>query len=290
MRMEAELVYETKAVIGEGPCWDDVNGLLYYVDIMGKKVNVYDPTTNTHKSYDTQKQIGALVLDKDGKLVAAAEDGYDYLDLDTGTLDIIAGIKEDTPGTRFNDGKCDSAGRFWAGTMGNGADPVGALYVMDTDKSVRKMAEGITISNGLAWSLDDKTMYYIDSVLKTIDAFDYDIASGDISNRRTVVRIPGIALPDGMTIDTNGFLWVAEYFGSRVSVWNPITGTCVDEVALPVSNVTSCTFGGHDMKTLFITSALNGLDDDQLSHQPLAGALFKLHTNVMGARTVRYKG
>ena len=198
----------------------------------------------------------------------------------------------DVPGNRFNDGKCDPAGRFWAGTMAY-ENPVnqGSLYRMDTDLSVHKMLDNIGISNGLVWSLDHSTMYYIDTVAYTVRAFDYDIDTGDLKNERVAIHVPReMGGPDGMTIDSEGMLWVAHYGGSQVCRWNPETGEVLHTIKLPAKQITACAFGGKDLDTLFITSAAQQLSKEDLEQQPLAGGLFSIKPGYQGVKAYRFQG
>jgi sugar lactone lactonase YvrE len=191
----------------------------------------------------------------------------------------------------MNDGKCDRAGRFWAGTMAMKEGPgAGSLYRLDTDHSVHTMVTGVTISNGLCWSLDDKQMYYIDTPLGRVDVFDFDAPSGAIKNRRTLFEIPKEnGAPDGMTIDEDGCLWVAHWGGGAVRRYT--TKGVVDQtIELPASRVTSCMFGGSDLRDLYITTASIGLTPEQQREQPHAGGIFVSRTGVTGTPGYLFKG
>jgi sugar lactone lactonase YvrE len=206
---------------------------------------------------------------------------------------MIADPEAHLPGNRFNDGKCDPAGRFWAGTMRIAEDQVGAgsLYCLDRDLTVRKMWEGITIANGIAWSSDAKTMYYIDTPTCAVAAFDYDLATGSIANRREIIRTPKEAgFPDGMTIDAEGMLWVAYWQGWRVVRWDPSTGEMLATVELPVERVTAPWFGGPNLDELYITTARIGLSDEARAQQPLAGSLFRARVGVAGLPAFEFAG
>jgi len=291
MLRKPELVVNTHDLIGEGPCWDEKRQVIYWVDILGKKLYGFDTMGGTLKTLDCEQQIGAFVLKDDGTMVCAQEHGYYFLDPASGKAEFIGDPERDIPKNRFNDGKCDPMGRFWAGTMADGTAPVGSLYVLDNGRSITKKLSDTYISNGLCWSADNQTMYYIDSALKRIDAFDYDLKTGDISNRRVVVAMPEDAgLPDGMTIDIDGTLWVAEYDGYRVSRWDPRTGRQIERIAFPTALITSCAFGGPDFDELYVTSGKNGLDPERKKNEELAGALFKVKLDVKGMPFFRYKG
>ena len=208
--------------LGEGPVWDDRQGVLIWVDIWAGEVHSYEPASGRDTAIGVGQPVGAAVPRRSGGLVLAVRDGFAFLDPD-GRLTSVAEVEAANPGNRMNDGKCDRHGRFWAGTMAGDARPgAGALYRLDPDLSVTKVLDGVTVSNGLAWSLDDRTMYYIDTPTQRVDAFDYDLASGTIENRRPLIEIPEEAgSPDGMTIDAEGFLWVALFGGRAVRRYSP---------------------------------------------------------------------
>ncbi|NEU30421.1 SMP-30/gluconolactonase/LRE family protein [bacterium LRH843] len=292
MKVKAELVIDAKATLGEGPCWDSEKHLLYWVDIIEKKVHIHNPKTKSNQSIDVAHLPGAAVVRDSGGLVLATQNGFYTLDEKTKELTLIEDPESDRPHNRFNDGKCDPAGRFWAGTMEVvEKEPTGSLYVLDTDLTVKKVLSDITISNGLAWSSDNKTMYYIDSPTKQVAAFDYDLESGQLSNKRIVVTIPeGEGIPDGMTIDAEDMLWVAQWGGYKVSKWNPQTGEKIGEVSVPAKQVTSCVFAGEQLDELYITSARRGLDEEELETYPQSGGVFRVKTDVKGGKTFSFKG
>lgn len=286
---QLELVVDAKAILGEGPCWDAESRIIYWVDIEQNRINNYDPTKDQSSTIDTGQKVGAVVLTKKGNLLAALQHGFYEIDLTSGNLTPITDPESTKPDNRFNDGKCDPQGRFWAGTMSmKGQKKAGALYVMDKDYSVRQILDGVTTSNGLCWSLDHQTMYYIDSPTKQVTALNYDIESGKISNRRPIVSIPeGEGAPDGMTIDAEGMIWVAQWGGYKVARWNPQTGEKLEEISVPVARVTSCCFGGDNLDELYITTASIGMKEDQTS-QPHAGGLFRYKTKVKGSPTYKF--
>ena len=200
--LEAELVLDVRAEVGEGPHWDADSGRLLWIDIIPGEVHWFDPETGQDSMVNVGPMVGAAVPREGGGVVLAGPDGFALLD-DDGNVTSIADVEADVPGNRMNDGKCDSQGRFWAGTMDlELAEPVGALYRLGVDRSVEKMVSDVILSNGLGWSPDDTLMYYIDSMKRCVDAFDYDAADGVVSNRRTVARIRDDEwIADGMTVD-----------------------------------------------------------------------------------------
>jgi sugar lactone lactonase YvrE len=189
----------------------------------------------------------------------------------------------------MNDGKCDPAGRFIAGTMDmNEKDPHGALYSFDGNQ-VTRLLDGVTISNGLAWSVDHKTFYYIDTPTREVKAFDYDLATGQIANPRAAIRIPeSLGWPDGMTSDTDGNLWIVLWGGAQVTKWNPNTGKLLEQIPVPALQSSACVFGGRDMNELYVTSARVGMSDADLKKYPLSGGLFKIVTRVTGMSTFEF--
>jgi sugar lactone lactonase YvrE len=283
MTADVELVLDATADLGEGPSWDRAAGRLIWVDITAGFIHRFDPTTGRDESFDVGQPVGAAVPTDTGRLALAVRDGFAFLDLETGRVEPIAEVEAAIPDTMMNDGKCDPAGRFWAGTKDvQGRRPLGSLYRLGADLEPVRIVTGVTISNGLAWSPDRRTMDYIDSTTYGIDAFDFDLDTGDLSNRRRVVDVPGDwGLPDGMTVDEEGLLWVAFWGGRAVRRIAP-DGRVAALVELPVSQLTSCAFGGDDLADLYVTSARDGLTPQQLDEQPLAGGLFRLSSGVRG--------
>jgi sugar lactone lactonase YvrE len=290
-RDDVELVHGAGAAIGEGPVWEERSGTLVWVDIAGRLVHRYDPERGPQAPLTTPLDVGAAVPRRDGGLVLALQDGF-WLQDPGEVLRPWVQVEAADPGSRFNDGKCDHAGRFWAGTMElDGADDRGRLYRLDPDGTVTSHLAGIAISNGLAWSADRRTMFYIDSRTYRVDALDFEEAGGTLSNRRPVVTV-GVddGMPDGMTIDAEGGLWVAFWGGSSVRRFDPTTGECSVRIELPAPHVTSCAFGGPDLDELYITSAARELDADGRAAHPDAGGLFRIRPGVRGVPTDLFAG
>lgn len=286
MSITASVTGNFRAHWGEGPIWHD--GRLLYVDIEGKKVIEFDPATNTERVVEVGERVGTVVPRAGGGLVIAGDNGFSFLDPDTGKVTPIADPEPDRkPDNRFNDGKCDPAGRFWAGTIST-VKKTGdaALYLLDEDQQVHLKFPHVTNSNGLCWTEDASTFYYIDTPTRKVRAFDYDKATGEIANERFVIDTGTIdASPDGMAIDVNGNLWIAFCRGACVACFDPRTGKDQDRIPLPVSGVTACAFGDHDLKTLFITTGqFKGVDE------PNAGRLFIAHPGVAGLPSFAYAG
>jgi sugar lactone lactonase YvrE len=288
----ADLVLDAQAELGEGVIWDARRQWLYWVDITGHKLHVFDPGANRDRVIEVGQFIGTVVPRKSGGVMVAVYDGFAGLDLDTGRLEIIADPESDQPDTRFNDGKCDPAGRFWAGTMSlKGVREQGSLYYLDADHTVRRMLTKVSTSNGIVWSQDARTMYFIDTPTMTVAAFDYDVATGNITNRRVAIAIPpGIGRPDGMTIDTEGMLWIAMWDGGAVTRWNPRTAELLQTIPVPAQRATACAFGGPKLDRLYITTARRGLTPEALANQPHAGGLFCVEPGVAGVPAFEYAG
>lgn len=292
MDVNLELLLDTRAILGEGPMWYERRQRLYWVDIEAHKIHETDPATRWDVEIDVGERVGCLAPAGGSLLVLGVQSGFAAFDLDTGLRAAIDDPEHHLPDNRFNDGKCDPAGRFWAGTMAVSEDPAcGSLHCLDTDLTVSCKVPGVSVSNGLAWSLDDRTMYYVDSPTREVVAYDYERATGAIANPRRVWQVPeGEGFPDGMTIDRDGCLWVALWDGWRVVRIDPAAGREIAEIRMPVARPTSCVFGGPGLDELFITSARVRLSDEQLREQPLAGGLFHCRPGVKGYAAVEFGG
>jgi sugar lactone lactonase YvrE len=286
----ATLYLDAHAELGEGPVWDSTTGCLYFVDILRGHVHCTD-ASRACRTIPIGRMVGAVAATDGGDLVLAVQGGFARLDLATGHVSPIANLDGGRPDIRMNDGKCDPAGRFWAGTMALDERPnAGGLYRLDSDGRVHTMLTGVSISNGLDWSDDGRVMYFIDSPTRAVDAFDFDARTGAIANRRTVVRIdPGAGVPDGMTLDADGCLWVALWGGAAVHRYTP-AGVLDAAVAVPTTYPTSCTFGGPDLRDLYITTAAVKLSARERAEQPSAGGVFLARPGVRGRPAHRFGG
>ncbi len=275
------------AELGECPVWDSRTHRLVWVDIPAGRIHLTDVGSGRSDLIEVPLPVGAVALRAAGGFVAALEDGFWIVD---DAIYRLTPVPEARPGLRFNDGKCDPDGRFWAGTMAyNQSRGAGALYRLDPDGGATQMLQGVTISNGLAWSPDGRTMYYVDTPTQRIDALSFVPATGDILDRRLAVRIPPEAgAPDGMTIDEEGGLWVALWGGGAVHRY--LDGRLERVIKLPVSQPTSCTFGGENLDELYVTSAWEGLSTTERHEQPLAGALFVARPGMRGVPAAAYAG
>ena len=290
--VDIEQVVEKRTLVGEGSLWDADKSVLYWVDILSHEVYIYDPERGVNRTLNTCQAVGTVVPRQSGGLVVALHNGFAHIDLESEKLTPLGSDPErGVPANRFNDGKCDPAGRLWAGTMEfGGATGAGALYCLDRDHSVSKKLKSVSISNGIVWSADGKTMYFIDSPLNTVRAYDYNVDTGAICNERVVCQNEGAGVFDGMAIDEVGTLWIAVYGGWAVKRYDPQSGNLLAEYEMPFSNVTSCAFGGKNMDELYITSACQQMDDATLAAQPLAGSLVKIDPQCSGVPSPAFAG
>jgi sugar lactone lactonase YvrE len=279
----ATIAYPAANVLGEGPVWHGGRQSLFWVDIEGKQLQELKWPTLQFQSWPMPEMIGMVVPYNENSLVVALQGGLALFHLETGQLDWLTEIEKDSIENRPNDGKCDSRGRLWLGTMHKGASiNSGSLYCMQKNLITSKLTS-LTISNGMAWSRDDKHFYFIDSSLHRIDQYGFDSITGDIQFERTAVTIPSeMGLPDGMTIDEEGMLWVAQWGGFCVCRWDPNTGSLLHKIEVPVPQVTSCTFGGENLDVLFVTTARVGLSEELLLKYPESGHVFSAQMKVRG--------
>ena len=291
-RIAPELVVEKAALIGEGALWDEDDQVLYWVDILGHEVYRYDPASRVNRTIPTCQAVGTVVKRRSGGLVVALHNGFAHIDLETERMVPLGADPERAiPANRFNDGKCDPAGRLWAGTMAFGGDrDQGALYCLDASLAVSRKIAPVSVSNGIVWSADQQTMYFIDSGLNNVRAYDYCRDSGAISNERVVVEYGGPGVLDGMAIDEAGALWIAVFGGWCILCYDPHSGELLRHLELPMSNVTSCAFGGAELDQLYVTSACQGLDAEARQAQPLAGSLVRVNPGVRGVPSNEFAG
>jgi L-arabinonolactonase len=289
---DVEHVLTVSNQLGEGPIWHPDEGALYWVDIDEQKIFRFCPSTDELETFDVDVRVTALAMRESGGFVTATEKGFAYWDAQTQKLSLIADPEVDKPSNRFNDGAVDRQGCFWAGTM-NEVDvvsPDGSLYRLDPDESIHTMEVGIAISNGIGWSPDNRTMYYSDTIRQVIWAYDFDPSTGDISNRRPFVEIKRKdVLPDGLTVDSQGYVWNAQWGGWNVTRYDP-TGAEDRVIQLPAQQITCPAFGGANLDELYITSAWGGLSEAEKEEQPLAGALFRVKVGVEGIAEPKFTG
>jgi sugar lactone lactonase YvrE len=289
--VRVEVFAGLRADVGEAPHWDERTGTLLFVDLTGGVVFRYDQSGMALGSFSVGQEVGAVVPRCGGGLVLAVRDGIAVAS-DTGEgFEITAPVEREISGNRMNDAKCDPAGRLFAGTTAFDFSPhSAALYRVEPDWSFEQIVRGVTQSNGIAWSPDGSRMYFIDSATQGVDVFDYDTGTGSAGNRKRLVTIdPAHGIPDGMTIDEKGNLWVACFGGAAVRCYSP-AGEQLEEVLFPVTQVTSCAFGGPNLANLYVTSAAYRLSPDQLKRQPHAGATFACRPGAAGLPASSFAG
>ncbi len=288
--LEAELALEVGALLGEGPLWDERDRSLLFVDIEGELVHRFRPTSGEHTSFPTGAPVGSVGLRADGGLVLAVHDHFARSGPGGEELAVLPGFAVDGTAVRFNDGEVDPWGRYVAGTMDWAKDrPLGSLFQLAPDGSVATLVEGVTISNGLAWSADRRLLYYVDTPTLGVDLFDVDPMDGRISGRRRTLEVEEAehGRPDGIALDTDGCLWVACYGGGRVCRFTP-SGLLDAIVRVPASCVTSVAFGGPRLDDLYITTARTDLEPAALAAEPRAGDLFVADPGVGGFAPARF--
>jgi len=284
------LLLDAKVDLGEGPSWNAARQLLSWVDVYAGNLHIYDPAAAGQDAVHALGQmLGCAAPARSGRLVLGLRDGLATFDLDTVKLTYLARPEAHLPGNRINDGKCGPDGRFLVGSMDQAEQQnSGSLYSFSPNGTLKILVSGVGISNGLAWSPDFKTLYYIDTPTRNITAYDYDLKCGEIANPRVIVSVPPeFGWPDGMTSDTKGRLWVALWGGAALSVWEP-DGRLVERINIPARNVSSCVFGGPERNQLYVTSARKGLGKADLTAYPATGGLFRLETDVEGMPTFEF--
>jgi sugar lactone lactonase YvrE len=291
--VKVDCVVECNNLIGEAPVWAAAEGVLYWVDIPRCSLHRMNPSDCEISTWTVPSEIGSFALREQGGAVVALRDGFWALDLEDGSVEKLVDPEPKQATNRFNDGKCDRRGRFWAGTMddrGGPWEPTGALYRLDPDLSWHKMRPEVAISNGLGWSPDDKTMYYADSGARVIYAYDFDLDEGTISNERVFARPEGeVMAADGMSVDSDGCIWSVQWDGWAIIRYTP-AGEVDRRIEMPVQRATSCTFGGSKLDQLYVTSASVDLTPAEHARGPLAGALFIIDSGVTGLPDPRFAG
>jgi sugar lactone lactonase YvrE/DNA-binding IclR family transcriptional regulator len=290
-RADVRCVIPASTFLGEGPHWSARDERLYFVDILAPALLTGDPAAGTYVATPVPELIGFVVPRERGGFVAGMHGELRGLELPGGATTVLARPEADHPGNRFNDGKCDRRGRLWAGTLAIDTTPgQGRLWRLDGAGRLSEMDRGFHVANGLGWSPDDKTFYFTDTAKHTIYAYDFDIESGDIANRRVFVRVPDEeGRPDGLTVDTEGFVWSAHWDGWCITRYDP-DGKVERVINLPVPRPTSCVFGGPDLTTLYVTSARIRLSAAQLADAPLSGSVFAIDTGIKGLPEAVFAG
>ncbi len=292
MSLAIECVAPAGAVLGEGPVWDERSGTLYWVDIKSPALLATDVAARRTRRWPMPDRIGAVGLREGEGLVAALKSGFAFIDLPTGTVRPIVDPERHLPGNRFNDGKVDPLGRFWAGSMDDAErEPTGHLYRLDPDLSVERIEIGFVCTNGIDWSGDARTLYFTDTFRRRIHAYAFESQGGRLGARRTFAEVPeGQGFPDGLTVDAEDHVWGAHWGGGRVTRYRP-DGSIERVLELPVPLTTSCCFGGPDLATLYVTTASINLDQAARDKAPLSGGLFAVTgLGVRGRPSTRFRG
>lgn len=281
--MTVRCMQAANAILGEGPVWLAAADELLWIDIHRPAIFRFSDEAGQKSAYHLPFRVGCISPTSGGELIVADAQGFALFDPRPGLLRRVETGITLTGRWRFNDGKVDRAGRFWAGTINDETyEPNGCLYRLDRDLRAHVMVTGLTCSNGIGWSPDNRTMYLVDSMIGTIWAYEFDLASGDLGTRRIFAKLADAeGIPDGLTVDERGGVWVALWDGWRIAHFSP-DGTRNDDVSMPVQRPTSCMFGGSDLSTLYVTSASIDLPHDGLVAGPLAGALFAVDTQTRG--------
>ncbi|MBT8288153.1 MAG: SMP-30/gluconolactonase/LRE family protein [Bacteroidia bacterium] len=285
--LEAKLEFKYKAQLGEGAFWNHRDQNLYWVDILDNKLHIYDPQTKRNRSLFTSSMVGTVVPATDSTAVIALVDGIYIINTINGKETRLSYVESDTKENRFNDGKCDPLGNLWVGSMHMPeTSPNGNLYKVEANGTTSKMKDDITISNGIVWTSNNKTMYYIDTPTLQIKAFDFDPETATITNERVAVQVSREdGFPDGMAIDENDNLWVGLWNGNAVAQYDPLSGALMRKVWVPAHNVTACAFGGENLDILYITTASVDMSVEEIKKFPLAGSIFKVNPGVSGVKS-----
>ncbi len=286
-----EVVLRAQARLGEGPCWDARRQVMHWVDIQGRRVHTFDPATGRDDAVQFDQMVGFISLtEAKGEYVVGLEGGLARFWPESGKREWIARPEAGIPGNRFNDGKCDPVGRLIAGTMDRKLTPgKGALYSLTADGEIRKLLSGLSVSNGLAWSPEGSSLYFIDSPTRQVVAYGYDLESGALSAPKVVVSLSDLpGAPDGMATDAEGMLWVGIWDGGCVTRWDPQSGRLAAKIPLPAMRITSCAFGGPDLTDLYLTSAAPDGGAEPSAADAEAGSLFRIQAPAPGLPVARF--
>ena len=287
-------VHEAQAMLGEGTCWSTRSQVLWWVDILARRLHRYRPADGACAAWSFDEEISAVAERRTAPgLIVTMRSGFALFDPDADAAPRFLHRPDAEPsGNRFNDGKCDLAGRFWAGTMDFACRaPTGGLYRFDPDGRCTRHEIGFAVTNGPTWSLDERAMYFNDTARGRVLAFPFDAAAGAIGSPREWLRFErGDGVPDGMTTDGTGRIWIAHWGGGCVSCHDPESGAELGRIELPASQITNCCFGGPDLRTLYVTSARADQSSEQLAREPLAGALFAVDLDAQGLPAALFGG
>lgn len=279
----------SQCFLGEGPLWIADLGCFFWVDIEKGNLHRYHLTSEKPEIRHFPHYLAVVLKGQNGKLILGLDRKLVWYDWETEEIEKLCEVETNQPLHRFNDGKVDFKGRIWIGTLSTKfTDRAGSLYRIDSKLKPEAQLNNLTIPNGMAWTTDGQTFYFIDTPTRKIQEFAFDAESGRIEFRRIAVEIPeDLGFPDGMCIDREGMLWVAHYGGSGVYRWNPKNGELLDNLELPVPHVTSCCFGGENLDVMLITTAQENMTESDLKKYPQSGDVFLVKMEVGGLETNR---
>ena len=282
--MTATLLHSSKCHLGESPMWHKERNSCFWVDIDNCTLYEYQWLTKSVSTWKFQNKVTLAVQGKQDELILAFQGGIGRFNLNTGSIEWLLDLEKEKANHRCNDGACDRSGRLWVGTLEmNFQQGAGALYCIDKKLNIKKKIDGVTISNGITWSPDNKKLYYIDTPTQKVQCYQFDEEKAEIVFEKTAIEIPKESgSPDGMAIDEEGMLWIAHYGGSGVYRWNPENGKLMDQIMLPVPHITSCAFVGESLDHLLITTARENLSESQLEQYPESGSSFYIPMQVKG--------
>lgn len=290
---EVRSLIDTPMQLGECPVWHPEESSLYWIDIAGKAVHCFHLATSQHRSWSLPSEPGCLARSTEGRMVVAIRSGIVLLDTANGSVAPIVDAPYDPALMRFNDGRCDAAGRLWVGTLYEPRDKAGgSLFCLDRGK-IRNVGNPVTVSNGVAFSLDNRTLFHSDTTAHRITAYPFDLVRGEIGKGKVFRQFSTDKTnnyggrPDGAAIDSEGAYWCAMYEGGRILRLSP-DGEILRDIALPVRCPTMIAFGGADLKTLFITTARHNRPDDELAKLPMSGKILAMHVDVAGCPEPAY--
>lgn len=290
MGNEPKVVWDLAAELGEGPVWVQRDEALWFVDIKQHQIHRYEPASGGKRSWEAPEQVGFILPAERGGFVVGLQSGLYHFDELSGAFDLIVEVEPDKPGNRLNDGVVDPAGRLWFGTMDDNEKAKSGAFYCFADNRLRPTGiDGIAITNGPAVSPDGRILYFVDTLKGTLEAADIRDDSS-LGGRRLFARIdPKDGHPDGPTVDSNGYVWISLYAGWEALRYSP-AGDLVERVRFPVANITKIAFGGHDLRTVYATTARQLLTAEEIAEQPQIGDLFEFRVDVPGVpcSLVRY--
>lgn len=290
--MEASLLVSAKNTLGEGPMWDEDRKSIWWADIEGKKIFEYQLRESILKEWQLQKRVSFInKIEASRNLLIALEDGIATFNVNDGSITYLQHLEKELTTNRTNDGACDCNGNIWLGTMDTNCKAgCGSLYYFDDKLQPSKKIRSTDISNGMAWSMDNKTFYHIDSTKYGVDTYLFDETKAHIEFIKSAIHIEQrMGMADGMCMDKDGMLWIAHWGGFAVYQWNPFTGKNLQKIYVPVPNVTSCCFGGDEMDILFITTASTSLTSEEIERYPESGSVFTARPGVQGVGKNRFR-